>query len=116
MLFRSAKRLIRSVKRLLSRWSNQQEAALWQMTNRKTMGKRLAGYGKSERVEAKFFLLALSPTIPLMLSDMLDWERGFLWKAWMCLCIAWALGIMFIMFASLWRSFGRSMRDWRNGR
>lgn len=106
---------LRATKRLLSRWSNQQEVALWQMTNRETVGRRLGGYGKSERIEAKFFLFAAAPILPLMVSDQLGWTRGFLWKAWMCLSIAWAMVIFGVMFASLWRAFRRSLRDWRNG-
>jgi hypothetical protein len=101
--------------RLLRRWSNQQEVALWQMTKRKTAGKRIAGYGKSERIEAKFLLLAAAPLLPLLVSDKLGWSRGVLWTAWMGLSIVWAIVIFSIMFASLWRGFRRSVRDWRNG-
>jgi hypothetical protein len=99
----------------LNRWSHQQVAALWQMTNRKTVGERLAGYGKSERIEAKFFLFAVAPILPLMASDELGWTRSLLWKAWMCLSIAWAVFIFGVMFAGLLRAFRRSLRDGRNG-
>jgi Peptidase family M20/M25/M40 len=34
------------VRRLLSRWSGQQEATLWQMTERKTVGRRIASSSK----------------------------------------------------------------------
>ena len=85
------------------------------MTKRKTAGKRIAGYGKSERVEAKFLLLAVAPNLPLLASDKLGWERGILWKGWMGLSIVWATVIFGVMFASLWRGFRRSVRDWRNG-
>ena len=81
------------------------------MTNRKTMGRRIAGYGKSERIEAKFLLLAMAPIVPLMVSDKLGWHRGFIWKAWMCLSIAWGVVIIGAMFVSLWRAFRRSIRD-----
>lgn len=65
-----------AIKRLLNGWSNQQESALSQMTNRKIVGKRIEGYGKSERVEAKFFLFASAPMILLFLVNDLGWERG----------------------------------------
>lgn len=104
-----------AIKRLLHRWSNQNEAALWQISNRRTVGRRLAAYGKSERVEAKFFLTAMAPVIPLMVSDKLGWERGLVWKTWMCLSIAWAGGIMIVMFAGLWRAIRRSVRNQRKG-
>ena len=106
---------VRMVKRWLTRWSNQQEAALWQMTNRDTVGKRLKGYGKSERVEAKFFLLAGAPLLPMIVSDELGWDRSVLWSAWMALTIVWAGSIFGVMFVSFWRAFRRSIRDWRNG-
>jgi hypothetical protein len=106
---------MRTITRWLTRWSNQQEAALWQMTNRKTAGERLAGYGKSERIEAKFFLLACAPILPLIASDELGWPRSVLWYAWMWLTIVWAVSILGVMFVSFYRAFRRSLRDWRNG-
>ena len=85
------------------------------MTNRQTVGKRLAGYGKSERIEAKFFLLAGAPILPLIVSDELGWHRNVLWYAWMWLTIVWAVSIYGVVFVSLCRAFRRSLRDWRNG-
>ena len=105
----------RMIKRLLHRWSSQQETALWQMTNRKTMGKRIEGYGKSERIEAKFFLLAAVPMTTFSLASELGWVRGSVWDALFYLSVVWAIGIFAVMFASLWRAFRRSLRDWRNG-
>ena len=53
---------------LLRRWSLQQGTALHQMTERKTAGQRVAGFSKSERVDAKFFLLAIAPFALVMVS------------------------------------------------
>ena len=96
--------------RLLRRWSHQQETALWQMTGRKTAGRRIAGFSKSERVDAKFFLLALAPFIPVMVSDQLGWTRGFLWHAWFWLSAGWAVFIVTINVVTYWRAFRKSLR------
>jgi len=89
---------------LLGRWSRQQDAALRQMAERKTASQRLAGYSKSERVEAKFLLLALAPFLPIMLSDQLGWSRGLMWHAWFWLSVAWAVGVSSILLIVYWRT------------
>ena len=79
------------------------------MTQRKTAGRRVAGFAKSERVDAKFFLLALAPFVPVMISDQLGWGRGLLWQAWFWLSTVWAVAIVGIAFVSYWRAFRRSL-------
>lgn len=98
------------VGKLLDRWSRQQETALGQMTGRKTASHRIAGFSKSERVDAKLFLSALAPFVPVMIFDQLGWSRGTLWHAWLWVSVVWAISIIGLGFAAYWRAFRRSFR------
>ena len=100
-------RFVKTLKKLLSRWSRQQENALWQMTERETAGKRIAGFSKSERVDAKFFLLAIVPFVPVMISDGLGFSRSLLWYVWFWLSALWGIVIIGIGFISYWRALRR---------
>ena len=97
------------LRKLLDRWSRQQEVALWQMTERKPAPKRIAGFSKSERIDAKFFLLAAAPFVPVMASDQLGWSRGVLWHAWFWFSGVWAVAVVAVGFVSYWRAFRRSL-------
>jgi hypothetical protein len=99
----------RSLLTVLRRWQAQQESALGQF-GRKTISQRLAGYGKSERVEAKFFLLALLPFAPVMLSDELGWQRTSAWYIWFWISAAWAAFVFSYMIWGLFRAFMRSLK------
>lgn len=101
---------VQAVRKLLDRWSIQQETAPGQMTGRKTARHRIAGFVKSERLDAKFFLLALAPFVPVMVSDQLGWSRGVLWHMWWWLSVIWALAVVGTGVASYWRAFRRSLR------
>ena len=103
-------RLFHFVANLLDRWSHQQQTALWQMTKRKTAGQRIAGFSKSERVDAKFFLLAFAPFVPVMISDEFGWSRNLLWHVWFWLSAVWAIYIFGIGIAAYWRALRRSIR------
>lgn len=103
------KRVVQLLKTLLGRWSRQQETALWQMTERETANKRLTGFSKSKRIDAKFFLLAFAPFLPVMISDQLGWSRSTLWHIWLWLSVFWAVAIIGIGFASYWRTLRRSL-------
>lgn len=96
--------------KLLRRWSNQQESALHQLSERKAVGHRIAGISKSERLDAKFLLLALAPFAPVLVSDQIGLERGILWHAWFWISATWAVVIIGIALASYWRALRRSMR------
>jgi hypothetical protein len=102
--------LFSSLRKLLGHWSRQQEAALRQMSERKTASERLAGYSKSERVDAKFMLLAMAPFLTVMLSDVLGWSRNAMWHVCLWLSIAWAVGVSFILLAAYWRAIRHSFR------
>lgn len=79
-----------------------------QMSERKTARRRLAGHSESKRLDAKFFLLALTPFLPILLSDQLGWPRGILWHGWFWLSVAWAIGVVGILFIAYWRTLRRS--------
>jgi len=86
------------------------------MNNRKTVGERFAGFTKSERVEAKFFLFGMAPVIPLIISDELGWPRGSLWTVWAVLSVTWFIVIVGVGVVGAWRAFRRSLREKRDGR
>ena len=104
-------RPLSSLNKLLRRWSGQQEVALRQMTRRKTAGGRIAGYSQSERTDAKFFVLALAPFTPLVISDELGWARGALWHGWFWFSLTWAVVITGTGFAAYWRALRRSRQQ-----
>ena len=97
------------MRKLIGRWSRQQETALLQMTERKTARHRVAGFAKSERIDAKFFLLALVPFLPLIISDEVGWLRGMIWHGWFWLSVSWAVVLLGICLVSYWRAFRRSL-------
>lgn len=74
------------------------------------MRQRLTGFGKSEQVNAKIFLLAMVPFVPVMVSDQIGWQRGILWHIWFGISVAWAAAIFVIGLAPYWRAFVRSIR------
>jgi hypothetical protein len=96
--------------RTLNRWSSQQESALSKMARGKTADRRVAGYSKSERVDAKFFLLAVAPFLPVIISDQIGWSRGTVWYAWFWLSVVWAILIFGVGLVAYWRSLRRSFR------
>lgn len=96
--------------KLLRRWSNQQESALHQLSEGKTVGQRLAGFGKSERVDAKILLLAIVPFVPVIVSDTLGWERGMVWNIWFWISVVWAATVFTVGLATYWRAFVQSIR------
>jgi len=102
------------IKARLNRCGQQQETALWQMTNRMTIGERLSGYTKSERVEAKFLIFAILPFVPLMFSDEIGWARGYFWTVWFWLSAIWAIVVIGVGFAGFWRALRRSIRKDRD--
>jgi hypothetical protein len=85
----------------LRRLAREQDASFRRLGEGGTVGSRLSGYTRTQRVEAKFFLLALAPFLPLVLSDELGWHRGASWEAWMWLSIAWAVFVLAYMFSKL---------------
>ena len=103
------------MKSLMNRWGGQQETSIWQMTNRKSVDGRIAGYVKSERAEAKFFLFAMLPFVPLMIWDWAGMPRGLPRTIWAGLSVLWAVWVIGTGLVSLGRSIARSIRDSRSG-
>lgn len=97
------------VRKLVGRWSRQQETALWQMIEPKTVDHRIAGFAKSERVDVKFILFAIAPFTPLMVSDEIGLSRGVIWHAWWWLSVTWAAVMVGINLALYWRALRRSL-------
>lgn len=105
-----------TIRRILLRWTRQQDTAILQMTQPKTGGRRISGWAKSERIEAKFFLLAVAPAAPLIIFDELGLPRGLVWWTWLWLCAGWGLFVFGVMFVGLWAAFRRSVGLKRNDR
>lgn len=103
--------LIKMLKELIARWSLEQETAVRQTDERKTLRGRLAAFGQSEHVEAKFYLLALAPYLPLLVSDQVGWPRGTIWHRWFWLSSIWAAMMVGLNLLSFWRGlWGSSHR------
>jgi hypothetical protein len=99
-----------SVIQALKRWSQEQETALLQMTQRKTASARLDGFSKSKRVEAKFLLLGMAPMAPLAVSDALGLARGTFWNVWFWVSVIWLTLVVIVAFAAIWRAVRRAQR------
>ena len=101
---------LRAIPRILRRWSQEQEAVVLQMTQRKTIGGRLNGLSKSKRIEAKFMLLGFAPMALGVASDVLGFPRGTLWEVWFWVCMAWLAFVVFIALAAVWRGVRRAQK------
>lgn len=89
----------------LDRWSRQMESGLGQLARGKTFGARLGGDNKTDRVEAKYLLLAFVPFIPFGILDRVDWAGSLIWYAWTSISCAWFIFLAPLVFAGLWRYF-----------
>lgn len=73
------------------------------------------GYAKYKRAKAVGLLTAAAPMLPLMLSDEMGFERGWLWHGWSAIAISWGIGVLTIIFYQTGKSAIRYYQDWRNG-
>jgi hypothetical protein len=94
----------------LSRWSLQNRSSLNQLAYGKTSERRFRGLRRGNRVEAKFFLLAVAPIVPLLISDHFGWKRGGIWHVWAWFSAAWAVVILGLFLVGLMRAFLASLR------
>ena len=78
------------------------------MTERKTVNDRIAGFSKSERVDARFLLLGLAPFTPIIFADEMGWERGLFWYLWFGISVVWFLFLWWKNLAAYWRALRRS--------
>ena len=93
---------------IIQRWAKREEIALRHLFHGKTMNDRFRGLHRSERNEAKFFLLAL---IPAMLTGPFigKWsDASVLGKSIMVVTGLWMIGVFivggFLLFRALFRA------------
>lgn len=73
------------------------------------------GYDKHKRAEAIGLLIAAAPMLPLIVSDTIGLERGWLWYGWSAVAIAWGLSIFAVIFYQTGKTAVRYYRDWKRG-
>ena len=74
------------------------------------------GNGKHRRAEAIGLLVAAAPMVPLMVSDEMGLERGWLWYGWGAIAIAWGVSILGVTIYQTGKTAVRYCRGWWNGR
>jgi cell division protein FtsW (lipid II flippase) len=79
------------------------------MTWRKSAGQRLAGYSRSNKVEAKFLLLAAAPFCLVLISKELGLSGSVLLLG-LWLSVIWAVLIVAFRFVRLWRALRRLLK------
>lgn len=75
----------------------------------------VGGYDKHKRAEAVGLLIAAAPMLPLMVSDEMGLERGWLWYGWSVFAIAWGVGIVGLILYQTGKTVMRYFRDPRRG-
>lgn len=89
----------------------------WRALNHQGMvDSSFEGYGKNKRAEAVGLLIAAAPMLPLMLSDTMGLERGWLWYGWSAVAVVWAASIVAIIIYQTGKSLVRYYRARRLGR
>lgn len=101
------------VRKLVSRWASREERFLRRQFHGRTVGVRFDGLRRSERNEAKYFLLAMAPMV-LIGSFIGKWSDASLFgKTVLGLLAVWFVAVLvaggFLLFRALIRaSRGRS--------
>jgi hypothetical protein len=70
------------------------------------------GLDKFQRAKAVGLLVALAPMIPLMVSDQMGFERGWLYNAWSLFAGVWLTGV----FGTILYQTGRSLTGYLKAR
>lgn len=97
-------------RQIIGRWTKQEEAALRRQFYGKTMNDRFRGLRKSERNEAKIFLLALTPAI-LIGPFIGKWsDASLLGKSILAIISLWMVGVLVVGGYFLFRSILRALR------
>ena len=94
----------------LSRLAREQYRSLFELGFGQTADERFKGLNRSNRNEAKWFLLALAPVLLLMVSDWAGFERGALWTFWASFSAIWFVIIFGTLMFVLVKAFLRSLR------
>ncbi|WP_325229824.1 hypothetical protein [Sphingobium sp.] len=98
------------IRDVIGRWTKQEEAALRHQFHGKTINDRFRGLRKSERNEAKIFLLAFAPAI-LTGPFIGKWsDASFAGKAIMAMTGLWMVGVLVVGGYFLFRSILRAQR------
>ena len=100
--------LPRPIVMLINRWARDEETALRQMTDRKTAAGRLAGFSRSEKVEAKFILFAFAPFSLVLIAKQFGAPNTLLTLGLLISAVC-AGAVLAFCFAVLWRAFRRSL-------
>lgn len=96
------------IRRIIARWANREEKFLRRQFHGKTPGARFDGLRRSERNEAKFFLLAMGPAA-LIGPFIGKWSDATLFgKIVLALLAGWFVAVVavggFLLFRALIRS------------
>ncbi len=70
----------------------------------------LAAYQKSKAIGA---LISIVPLAPLILSDELGFQRGWLWLAWSAIAIIWFAVVWTVILTAVFRD---ASRQWKKRR
>ena len=96
--------LLMKIRDIIGRWTKQEEAALRRQFHGKTMNDRFRGLRRSERNEAKLFLLALTPVI-LTGPFIGKWsDASLIGKSVMAITGLWMVGVLVVGGYFLFRS------------
>lgn len=74
------------------------------------------GYDKYKRAEAIGLLIAAAPMLPLMVSDAMGLDRGWLWHGWSVIAITWGVSIGAVMVYQTGKTAVRYYQEWKKGR
>lgn len=105
--------MIRWLKSSLGRWTFEQERALRQMVNRKSVRGRLAANRDTEILDAKFLAIGALPSAGVPILDYLGWRDTTIWHVWFWAAMAWFLLIFALGFVPYIRAFCRVRRGKR---
>jgi|SRR5687767_12053520 len=76
------------------------------------------GAGASKYFDARAIgsLASIAPMAPLIISDALEFHRGWLWYAWAALAGAWFFFAWFVIMRVAIRGAADSLKEWRRKR
>lgn len=99
------------IRSILARWAKREERFLRRQFHGKTMGERFDGLRRSERNEAKLFLLAMAPTV-LIAPFIGKWSDATpIGKVILALLGGWFVAVVAVGGFILFRALIHSSRD-----
>jgi hypothetical protein len=100
--------MIRAATRLYGKW---RELAHQGMTQSDA-----GGASKYFDARAIGLLVSIAPMAPLMISDALGVQRGWLWYSWAAIAAGWFLLASFVIMRVAVRGAADAIREWRRNR